>query len=288
MQCLTQLLGFAKVIAGCHVAIIGASALFIAFPKPWTRPGKRCGTPADDGLAFEKVSLADDCPGWLVKGSGSCAICLCHGRSRHKAHLRPLIRALAPEYTVLAFDFPSHGENCYGPTCLGQTEAISVDLALDFLAQRGFERVLLYGCSMGGAAALISQSRRAHPCVQGIVTDGAFAAFSDVVEQKATFLPQIMRRYMVPTALFMAGCLAGYDPWAVRPIDSIANVEVPVLLLHGDADTVVPSADVTRLASRAAKATVQLYPGDHDQPASLDMHKAVLSFARKLMHHSSE
>jgi len=271
-------------VLGLHAILIGGSSAFIAYPKPWKRPRKKSWNPGDAGLNFEMVRLTDGCTGWLVEENNrACAICLCHGRSRHKGHLRPLIQALAAEYSVMACDFHGHGENPYGSTTLGMQEALTVDLALELLAKRGYKRVILYGCSMGGAAVLISQARRPNALVHGVITDGTFASFSDVVNAKASWLPACMQAYMVGAVLSLTGCLAGYDPWSVEPVDFIEHVKVPVLLLHGDSDRVVPPEHAVRLAGRAANATLLFYPGGHDHPESSELHEAIRKFASRCL-----
>jgi len=270
-------------LAGAHALLLGGGGAFLALPTPWRRLRPARGTPSDDGVPFESLRLGDGSSAWLAGGSGEgssrAAVCLCHGRSRSKAWLRPLIGALAPEYAVLAFDFPGHGENPYGWTTVGRREADTVDHALELLAARGYTRVLLYGCSMGGAAALLSQGRHPHPSVQGLVTDGTFAAFPEVLEHRAGWVPAYLRL----GALCVAGMLAGYDPWAVRPIDSVAGVAVPVLLLHGDEDHLVPPDTALRMAGQSPRANAQLYHGRHDEPANAEMQAAVRAFAADVL-----
>ncbi len=256
----------------------GAAAL--AWPNPWLRLTKARGTPARDGVPFEAFALPDGSAAWLAGATDQpTAVVICHGRSRSKAWERPLIAALAPDHAVLAFDFPGHGDNPYAPTTLGHREADVVDAALDTVAARGFERVLLYGCSMGGAAAILSQGRRPHPAVRGVITDGAFAAFSEVVDHAGRRLPPEVRAQ----ALAITGRWAGYDPWAVRPIDVIHQIPVPVRLLHGDADPLVLPDAADRMAAQGPTARAQRYPGGHDAPDNPVMHAAVRAFAAEVL-----
>eukprot|EP00928_Gymnodinium_smaydae_P071344 TRINITY_DN54966_c0_g1_i1.p1 TRINITY_DN54966_c0_g1~~TRINITY_DN54966_c0_g1_i1.p1 ORF type:complete len:281 (-),score=26.46 TRINITY_DN54966_c0_g1_i1:398-1240(-) len=275
------LLTSAKALAISHVALVGGSAAFIAFPSPFKRLKQPTGTPLDDGIEFESLKLADGCPAWLTcpRSGGQSAICLCHGRSRNKAWLRPLIRALARDHAVLAFDFKGHGENPYGSTTLGVREASTVDMALHLLQERGYERVLLYGCSMGGAAAILSQSRSPNPCVRGLVTDGTFAVFSEVIENRGACFPAYMRN----GALSLAGLLAGYDPWGVRPIDHVSRLSVPTRFLHGDVDALVPPDAAARMASKSLQAKAQYYKGGHDEPHNHAVHVAVREFAAEVL-----
>ncbi|MCA9544120.1 MAG: alpha/beta fold hydrolase [Myxococcales bacterium] len=267
-------------LAGAHGLLVGGGAVALALPNPWLRLTRARGTPGDDGVPFQAVCLADGCAAWITAPIRPTGVVICHGRSRSKAWERPLIKALAAAHTVLAFDFPGHGDNRYAPTTLGDREAASVNHAVDALVAHGVERVVLYGCSMGGAAALISQGRAPHPAVRGVITDGAFAAFSEVVDHAGRALPGYVRR----SALGLTGRLNGYDPWAVRPIDGVASIPVPVRLLHGDADTLVtPDAADRMAAAGGATVRAQRYAGGHDEPANPAMIAAVQAFAAEVL-----
>ncbi|CAJ1436247.1 unnamed protein product [Effrenium voratum] len=282
----------AKAGVSAFGAFSASVAFFTAFPKPWIYLKQErvslARLEAEDGLSYEELRLADGGKAWLVaRGtSGDAAICLCHGRSKHKAHNRPLIRALASQYTVLAFDFPGHGENAYGPTSLGWREAGTVQYALDALQREGFQRVLLYGCSMGGAAALINQAREPSSLVRGVITDGTFGSFSDsfraLVELNGWWMPSPLRGVLFYTSLKLAGLLAGYDPWSVRPAESIKDISVPVLILQGRSDSLVPPYNAEQLQRGARQGCVHFYQGGHDEPNNPEVQEAILSFAKKL------
>merc|ERR1711924_201357 len=121
----------------------------------------------------------------------------------------------------------------------------------------------------------MSQAAQPHPCVKGIATDGAFATFSEVVQQKASWVPLFMQGPIVAATLALAGHLANYDPWSVRPVDCIGNIKVPLLLLHGHADGLVPFEPALRMARLSPKATTKIYHGGHDEPWNLEVHSAV-------------
>lgn len=274
-------------------ALSGASlvtvvAFFGAFPKPWLYLRQDRWTPRDDGLKYKEMCLRDGAKAWLLPGkSGDAAICLCHGRSKNKGHLRPLICSLAPDYTVLVFDFLGHGANAYGTTTLGWREAATVKHAIDALQQEGFQRVLLYGCSMGGAAALISQAHHPNAVVKGIITDGTFAnfrdIFSDLVTRNAWWMPRFLRNLVSSASFHLVGLLAGYDPHDVRPADSLKQISLPVLILHGKSDRTVDPDNAQQLMRCAKHGSVLLYAGGHDDPSNAEVQSALWNFAKKLL-----
>jgi pimeloyl-ACP methyl ester carboxylesterase len=255
-------------IAAGGALLIAGGALAIATPNP-LRALKRHGHPTDDGIPTEHITLSDGSTAWLTGAhhpQDALAVCLAHGRSRDKSYLRPLIAALTPLAPVLAFDFPGHGERGFGRTSLGHHEAATVTAALEALAAR-YPRILCYGASMGGAATLLSQAENPHPAVQAIITDGTFATVEQVVQAaRPRYLPAPAGRL----ALHLAGRIARYDPQAVRPVDAAGDLRVPLHVLHGDHDPLVPLVAAHQLAE-AAGTQPTIYPGAHDQPQNLHL-----------------
>jgi pimeloyl-ACP methyl ester carboxylesterase len=202
------------------------------------------------------------------------AILILHGWSGSVApdvvEFGPFLRQTAG---VLALDFRGHGESDPSPTTFGLREVDDVGGALGWLGERGVRRVCLFGTSMGGITALASTV---------VLGDGSLAAADSdadaplapeppprpdivavVAESVPPELPVGIRnrlsgplRDLVARQLFAAAARRlGADPRATEPIRIIGLVEVPVLLIHGDADETVPLADGDRLLAAAGPRT---------------------------------
>ena len=103
-------------------------------------------------------------------------------------------------------------------------------------------RILLHGTSMGGAAVDMMASREDLPAqVKGVVSD---CAFDDVREVVYTKVPKF--RFVAKLTLglmrFWARILTGADLFKAAPLQTISGARVPVLFIHGTADTLVPCA----------------------------------------------
>lgn len=268
-------------IVGAQGVLVVGGATVMAFPKPWSIAKYSKGTPADLDLPYESLTLPNGSRAWLVRGPpGAGIVVICHGRSRSKAWSLPFIRVLGKDHSVLTFDFPGHGECPYGRIGAGLGEADVVDEALELVRSRGFDRVLLYGCSLGGAAALISQGRCQHPLVRGVMTDGTFAAWRDIVDNKvAKFTPGYLRS----AVLRVFGWITGRDIRAANPIDYVRNIKVPVHFVHGTADKLVPCSAAGRMAVCCASATVKLHPGVHDDRDSVIVQEELVTLARAVL-----
>ena len=114
--------------------------------------------PADFKLAVEEIWIptADGLrlSAWLVAKAGAPAIVLLHGYPAEKTDMLPLAAVLARRFTVLLVDLRYFGRSDGSVTTLGFRERNDLRRAIDALARRGFDRVGVFGFSLGGAIAL--------------------------------------------------------------------------------------------------------------------------------------
>jgi dienelactone hydrolase len=157
------------------------------------------------------------------------ALLLLHGFAGHAQTMAGLARAAAANgYAALALSLRgwlgSEGENDQG-----LRQPLDVLAAIDWLGQRPLvdrERLGLVGASMGGQVALLAA---AHKPPVGAVA--AFYAPTDLARWRDA--NPFIRDYLDD--------LCGPEGLPVRsPILRVAQIEVPVLLVHGDRDQNVP------------------------------------------------
>jgi pimeloyl-ACP methyl ester carboxylesterase len=197
------------------------------------------------------------------------AILLLHGYSGSSApdavEYGPFLRRTAG---VLALDFRGHGGSDPSPTTFGLRETEDVAGALGWLGERGIRRVVLFGTSMGGvtaiaATAILGDGTLAsvdldpeapaapgpapRPRIVAIVGDSVTPGLRIVIANR---LRGPFRSFMAGRVLDGAAAELGEDPRAVEPERLMPLLEgLPVLLIHGEADTTVPVADGLRLAA---------------------------------------
>jgi pimeloyl-ACP methyl ester carboxylesterase len=220
------------------------------------------------------------------------AIVLLHGYSGSVApdvvEYGPFLRRTAG---VLALDFRGHGESDDAPTTFGMHEVEDVAGALAWLGERGIRRTALFGTSMGGMTAIASVA---------VLGDGTLASADMDLDAPADVVPaprprivavvadSVAPELVIPVASrigspfprFVASRLfdaasrtLGADMRDTEPIRMIGLVEpVPLLLIHGEADTTVPVADGRRLAAAAGPSAEHwIVPGaDHSAAHELD------------------
>jgi pimeloyl-ACP methyl ester carboxylesterase len=196
--------------------------------------------PADANLYYRDVTLttADGLhlAGWYVPVAGADVptVLLCHGLQDQKWTMLRLIPWLHDaSYNVLLFDFRGHGGSDLRPTTIGPEEVLDVQSALDWLDSEGAgEKVAGLGMSLG-AAALVNTAARDNR-LDALILDSLFADWSDV---------DYAQDYRLPPDWLVPGVPA--------PSDLLAQVHVPVLIIHGTADNLVHVDHAQRLYAAA-------------------------------------
>lgn len=248
---------------GAYAAACGFVAL--AMTRPRRVPFER--SPDQYGLEFESVgfpSRIDRIPldGWLLPAPPEAPsrrpIVMVHGMGsdrQQEAGGRALEIAAAlvrNGHPVLMFDLRGSGRSGGDRFTLGAQEVRDVGGALDFLAGRGLcpKGVNLLGYSMGAATALLLTA--IEPRVRAVAEDSGYAYLNGVLDHQ---LPKMSRlpRFFTPGVVFAARSLLGVDAYSIRPVEAVAGLgarAVPLLVIHGEADTVVP-VDHGRLLATA-------------------------------------
>jgi uncharacterized protein len=193
------------------------------------------GDPGDVGLTFRDLTFTSEdgvrLHGWLVPGRLPTTLLWCHGNAGNISHRLDNIRLIADELRVGVFIFDYRG--------YGRSEGVPSEagLALDARAARAAlvtagvsgERVVFFGRSLGAAVALglaLSQPPRA------LVLESPFLSIPAMAD------------IMLPGAGFLVR--TRWDSSA-----RIASLRAPLLVLHGDADEVVPFAQGRALFDKA-------------------------------------
>ena len=244
-----KVLPYVALAAGAFVALSLVSFWLAVRPPRLTIPL----APADFRLDVEEVTIptADGLrlSGWLVPRAGAPAIVLLHGYPAEKADMLPLAAALARRFTVLLLDLRYFGRSEGRVTTLGWRERDDLRRAVDVLAARGFERVGVFGFSLGGAIAL-----------GGAVEEpriGAVAAYSPFADLRA--LAHELYAWMGPLRYPFVGLLRlwsrlflGADVTAPTPVAAAARLSIPVYLIASRDDEQIPFSHAERLRDALA------------------------------------
>ncbi len=231
-------------------------------------------TPASFGLAYDEVAFAasDGVPlsGWWVPASDPHGtVVLVHGLNRSRVEMVkkvPFLNRLG--WNALLFDLRHHGSSGGSVSGLGYLERKDV-LAGKALAQgRGSRRVVLWGISLGGAAAALAAAE--DPEVAGLVCDSTYRNLGDTVRHHL----RLFRGFrwwtrLVPAwpladeVLFWIGRRAGFDTDAADVAAAAAHLAGrPALFVCNSADRRMPPEIAIELKAAAGpRARLLMVPG---------------------------
>jgi len=155
-----------------------------------------------------------------------------YGNGENIASLGPILRDFQPrEAALLVVDYPG-----YGGSEGRATEAAlyaAADAAYATLAARPQidpGRIYVYGRSLGSAVAIYTA---AHHRVAGLILESPFTSAADMARRHYALVPRFLLRLSLDN------------------VSAIAQVRCPILLFHGTADRLVPTAMGMRVAAAA-------------------------------------
>ena len=188
-------------------------------------------TPQAYGLDYQDVWLTigtervHGC--WIpATKSNAPALLYFHGNSSNNGDLNELAAIFYRlEVSVLLIDYRGYGKSSpiFPSESRAYEDAVAAWQYLTQVQQIEPERIFVYGHSLGGAIAIELATR--HPEMAGLITEGTFTSIID------------MAKLMPGIKLFPLGWLV------TQRFDSIAKIKslrVPVLIIHGTADEVIP------------------------------------------------
>ena len=181
-------------------------------------------------------------------------------------------------YNVLAPDMRAHGESGGAYSGMGWLERKDILQWIDVIDGKDADaQIALYGISMGAAAVMMTAGEALPANVACGIEDCGYTTVYD------EFLAQMKQQYSyLPTfPLFdMASGIckikAGYTFSEASSVKQLANCKIPMLFIHGDADTYVPFSMLRQVYDADANSDKQMLvvPGaGHDESRKVDPEK---------------
>lgn len=213
----------------------GCTGVFFQPMQPWLRTPETVGLtyedlrlPTTDGLTLSAWFLPSRPP---AKGT----ILFLHGNAQNiSTHLASVYWLPERGFNVLLLDYRGYGASQGLPSVAGAQE--DIDSAMRYLiARRDLDpkRIVVLAQSLGGALGLhylAHSDYRQH--LRGAVIDSAFTGYRDIAGEK-------LRSSWLTWPLSWPLSLTVSDDY--RPLDAAPKVApIPLLILHGDRDEVIP------------------------------------------------
>src|SRR5262245_7936175 len=221
--------------------------------------------PSALGLAFEETTVPSagiELPAWWIRardGAPGPAALLIHGWESARDRTLPNARILnAIGLHVHTIDVRGHGSNPPEelPLTAGEFGADALAATRVLLARPDVTSVGILGHSMGGIGALLAAA--AEPRVAGVVAASTPADPYRLTRQTFRLarlpLPGPLAYPLAWLTTYVFLIPRGHTVESVSAAHAIETYRGPVLLIHGDADRVVPISHLDRLERAVEKA----------------------------------
>ena len=222
------------------------------------------------GLAFEQVTFPGplgDYPAWFVPGTGSTWLIYTHGRgSTRREGLRVVEIAHRAGHPALVITYRNDegAPRGDGTAKFGTDEWEDLEAAIVYAKARGAADVILGAGSMGGAItlSLFEHGSAQAKSVRGVFLDSPALAVGrqSRAATDAMGVPGLLAEFgfMVTSWRF------GLDWEAMDYLSAVDEVTVPMLVLHGEDDSLISveaNRPVFEALTKQGNATIEIIPG---------------------------
>ena len=248
------------------------------------------GAPPAD-LNAQPVKFASDSGAnvhgwWCPIENGRGAILLLPGIRANRLSMVDRARFLRRAgYSVLLIDFQATGETKGNHITFGWKESRDVLAATDFVRDgEPTNHVAIIGSSLGGVAALLATPPLK---VDALVLEEVYPTIEIATRNRMENYLGAFGRMLTPLLLNQLQWRLGVSASQLRPVDHIASVECPMLIMSGEKDRNTRPSD-TRMLVERARSPKQLWfvPNaghvDLHRAAPEDYESRVLAFLGKM------
>jgi fermentation-respiration switch protein FrsA (DUF1100 family) len=245
-------------LALAGTAALCASVIGVGLLLSWPAARDIGAPPAD--LAAESVAMISGSGatlrGWLLAGRpGGGGVVLMHGVRANRLSMVQRARLLHESgFSVLLFDFQAHGESTGKRITFGHLEALDAAAAVAFAKERlPNEKIGAIGSSLGGAAALLGPTPLPVDALvlEAVYPDIGAATANRISAVLGSPIGSLVAEPLAHAFELLMPPLLGVVPAELRPIDHIADVVAPLLIVSGTRDTRTTARETVAMFDRA-------------------------------------
>jgi uncharacterized protein len=113
------------------------------------------------------------------------------------------------------------------------------------------DSIFLHGFSMGAATVLMTSGENLPPQVKGIIADSGYTSVLEELTHQLKYLYNIPAFPVMQVTSLITNLRAGYTFAEASSLESVAKNKLPLFIIHGDQDKLVPTEMGKRLYDTA-------------------------------------
>ena len=224
------ILGFVGISLWNFVSVIKPQKIAVNLtPQDFELPSQDVILTAKDGVNLSA---------WLIpapqeKQAVKRVIIVLHGYPVEKGDMLSIASSLYPDFSLFLMDLRSFGKSGGEYTTFGIKERDDVSVAVDFLISQGYEKIGIFGFSLGGAIGFIAAAQDER--IDAIASYASFADLLKLGEESFSKL-WILKKPMVSLMAVWARVLFKESVNNAAPVRAVAKLNIPVFITHSQTD----------------------------------------------------
>ena len=203
---------------------------------------------ATDGLLLSGLYIP-------AKEASKKVVIIAHGYSGSNRDMAPWAKLFyGMGFNLLLPDARGHGESEGDYIGFGWHERKDYVLWIDQLIEKlgSDSEIVLYGLSMGGATVMNVSGEDLPANVKAVVEDCGYSSVSKEMAHQLKLMYKLPHYPIIPLTSFVTKIKAGFWFGEANPEKQVQKSQLPILFIHGDQDTFVPTRMAFDLYQAAA------------------------------------
>lgn len=154
-------------------------------------------------------------------------------------------------YNLFTPDLRGHGESGGDYYGFGWHDRLDlIDWIKKLTDEKPDAEIVLHGLSMGAATVLMASGEELPENVRLIVADSPYTSVYDLFAYQLDRMFHIPDKLVLPSMSVLTNARAGYSLTEASAINQVQKATIPILYIHGEADTFVPTSMTRELAEK--------------------------------------
>ncbi|WP_058950774.1 alpha/beta hydrolase [Oceanobacillus picturae] len=147
-------------------------------------------------------------------------------------------------YNIFTADMRGHGNSGGDYIGFGWHDRLDyIDWMDKIIEKTGDDtEIVMHGVSMGAATVLMASGEKGlQPNVKAVIADSPYTSVYDMFDYQLERMFHLPAFPVLPSTSVVTKMKAGYSLSEASALDQVKKAEVPILYIHGNADTFVPT-----------------------------------------------